>query len=161
MTGISGARGWEWVKKGVPVRVELGPRDIEKNTVFMARRDQPSSKKESMNREAFINEIPAILDNIQESIFNRADLYRKENTFEMDDKKQFYDLYQKASGFNNGAFIMAHWCGSDKCEKQLKDLSVTIRCIPATARQKTENVFIVVLPGQDGYCLQKHINYCL
>ena len=128
---IGGARGWEWVKKGVPVRVELGPRDIEKNCVFMARRDQSSSKKESMNREAFINEIPDILDNIQESIFNRAVRYRKENTFSMDDKKQFYALYQKASGFNNGAFVMAHWCGSDKCEETIKkDLSVTIRCIP-------------------------------
>ena len=84
-----------------------------------------------MNREAFINEIPDILDNIQESIFNRAVRYRKENTFSMDDKKQFYALYQKASGFNNGAFVMAHWCGSDKCEETIKkDLSVTIRCIP-------------------------------
>ncbi len=128
---IGGARGWEWVKKGVPVRIELGPRDIEKNCVFMARRDQPSSQKQSMDREAFISEIPAILDNIQESLFNRASLYRKENTFEMDDKKKFYDLYQKASGFNNGAFVMAHWCGSDKCEEAIKkDLSVTIRCIP-------------------------------
>ncbi len=139
---IGGARGWEWVKKGVPVRIELGPRDIEKNCVFMARRDQPSSKKESMNREDFISEIPAILDNIQETLFNRAGLYRKENTFEMDDKKKFYDLYQKASGFNNGAFVMAHWCGSDKCEETIKkDLSVTIRCIPFDS------------PTQEGKCI--------
>ena len=73
-----------------------------------------------MNREAFINEIPDILDNIQESIFNRAIRYRKENTIAMDDKKQFYDLYQKASGYHNGAFVMAHWCGSDKCEETIK-----------------------------------------
>ncbi|OGR20211.1 MAG: proline--tRNA ligase [Desulfobacula sp. RIFOXYA12_FULL_46_16] len=128
---IGGARGWDWVKKGVPVRIELGPRDIEKNSVFMARRDEPASKKTSMDREGFINEIPAILENIQESLFNRAIRYRKENTFAMDDKKQFYDLYQKASGYHNGAFVMAHWCGSDKCEETIKkDLSVTIRCIP-------------------------------
>ncbi len=128
---MGGARGWEWVKKGVPVRIELGPRDIEKNCVFMARRDEPSSKKQSLNRESFISEIAGILDNIQESIFNRAILYQKENTFEMDDKNKFYELFQKASGFNNGAFVMAHWCGSDKCEEMIKkDLSVTIRCIP-------------------------------
>jgi prolyl-tRNA synthetase len=84
-----------------------------------------------MDREAFISEIPAILENIQESLFNRAIRYRKENTFLMDDKKQFYDLYQKASGYDNGAFVMAHWCGADKCEETIKkDLSVTIRCIP-------------------------------
>ena len=135
---IGGARGWEWVKKGVPVRIELGPRDIEKNCVSMARRDQPSSKKASMNREAFISEIPAILENIQESIFNRAILYRKENTFQMDDKKKFYNLFEKASGYNNGAFVMAHWCGSDKCEEMIKkDLSVTIRCIPFDSPAET------------------------
>lgn len=128
---IGGARGWEWVKKGVPVRIELGPRDIEKNCVFMARRDQPASNKISMDREDFISQIPEILDQIQTSIFNRAILYRKENTFAMDDKKKFYDLFQNASGYHNGAFIMAHWCGSDKCEEMIKkDLSVTIRCIP-------------------------------
>jgi prolyl-tRNA synthetase len=128
---IGGARGWDWVKKGVPVRIELGPRDIEKNSVFMARRDEPASKKTSMDREAFISEIPAILENIQDSLFNKAVRYRKENTLAMDDKKQFYDLYQKASGYDNGAFVMAHWCGSDKCEETIKkDLSVTIRCIP-------------------------------
>jgi prolyl-tRNA synthetase len=84
-----------------------------------------------MNREVFISEIPTILDNIQETIFNRASLYRKENTIDMDDKKQFYDLYQTAAGYHNGAFVMAHWCGSEKCEEIIKkDLSVTIRCIP-------------------------------
>ena len=68
---IGGARGWDWVKKGVPVRVELGPRDIENNSVFMARRDQPSSQKQSMAREVFIGECPENLENIPELIFNR------------------------------------------------------------------------------------------
>ena len=128
---IGGARGWDWVKKGVPVRIELGPRDIAQNSVFMARRDEPSSKKQSMNREEFIDQITDILDNIQDNLFNRAKNYRKENTFEIDDKKAFYKLYQKAKGYDNGAFVMAHWCGSQKCEEKIKkDLSVTIRCIP-------------------------------
>jgi prolyl-tRNA synthetase len=128
---IGGARGWDWVKKGVPVRIELGPRDIEQNSVFMARRDQPANQKTSMNREKFINGITEILDNIQDTLFNRALAHRKENTFEIDDKKKFYKLYQKSSGYDNGAFVMSHWCGSDDCEETIKkDLSVTIRCIP-------------------------------
>ncbi|MCK5695937.1 MAG: proline--tRNA ligase [Desulfobacula sp.] len=128
---IGGARGWEWVKKGVPVRIELGPRDIEQNSVFMARRDEPSTQKQSMNREEFIDQITNILDNIQDNIFNRAKNHRKENTFEIDDKKAFYKLYKKAKGYNNGGFVMAHWCGSQECEEKIKkDLSVTIRCIP-------------------------------
>jgi prolyl-tRNA synthetase len=128
---IGGARGWKWIKKGVPVRIELGQRDIEQNSVFMARRDEASTQKQSMNREEFIDRITDILDSIQDNIFNRAKNYRKENTFEIDDKKAFYKLYKKAKGYNNGAFVMAHWCGSEKCEEKIKkDLSVTIRCIP-------------------------------
>ena len=128
---IGGTRGWDWVKKGVPVRIELGPRDIEKNCVFMARRDEPANQKQSMNREEFIDQITDILENIQENLFNRAVNHQKENTFEIDDKKEFYKLYKKTKGYHNGAFVMAHWCGSGKCEEKIKnDLSVTIRCIP-------------------------------
>ncbi len=137
---IGGARGWDWVKKGIPVRIELGPRDIENNSVFMARRDE--SKKQSMNREDFIDQITDILDNMQDNLFNRAVNRRKENTFEIDEKKEFYKLYKKSKGFNNGAFVMAHWCGSDTCEADIKkDLSVTIRCIPFDS------------PIEEGHCI--------
>ncbi len=128
---IGGARGWEWVKKGVPLRIELGPRDIENNAVFMARRDRASNQKESMDREEFISRVVDILDNIQDNLFNRAISYQKENTFDIDEKEAFYELYQNAGGFDNGAFVRAHWCGSDECEATIKkELSVTIRCIP-------------------------------
>ncbi|NOX33555.1 MAG: proline--tRNA ligase [Deltaproteobacteria bacterium] len=139
---IGGARGWDWVKKGVPVRIELGPRDIAQNSVFMARRDEASNKKQSMNREEFIKKITDILDNIQDNLFNRAVNFRKENTFEIDDQKEFYKLYEKSRGCNNGAFVMAHWCGSQKCEEKIKkDLSVTIRCIPFDS------------PTEEGHCI--------
>ena len=139
---IGGARGWDWVKKGIPVRIELGPRDIEQNSVFMARRDRPANAKESMNREEFISQITDILDHIQETLFNRAMAYQKENTFEMDDKNKFRKLFQKAKGYNNGAFVRAHWCGSDDCEALIKkELSVTIRCIPFDS------------PTEDGQCI--------
>jgi prolyl-tRNA synthetase len=130
------------VKKGVPVRIELGPRDIEKNCVFMARRDEPSTQKQSMNREDFIDQITDILDNIQDNLFNRAVKRRKENTFEIDDKKEFYKLYKNTRGYHNGAFVMAHWCGSEECEEKIKkELSVTIRCIPFDS------------PTQEGKCI--------
>ena len=128
---IGGARGWDWVKKGIPVRIELGPRDIEQNTVFMARRDLPPNQKQSIDRETFVSGITDLLDDIQNTLFDRALQFRKDNTQDLDDKKAFYKLYRKAKGYNNGAFVMAHWCGSDECEQKIKsDLSVTIRCIP-------------------------------
>ena len=126
---IGGARGWEWVKKGIPVRIELGPRDIENNAVFMARRD--TNKKAGMDRSEFIDTVCDILDDIQNTLFQRALEYREENTFSIDDTKEFYTLYKEAKGYTNGAFVMAHWCGSGDCEEKIKkDLSVTIRCIP-------------------------------
>lgn len=128
---IGGARGWDWVKKGIPVRIELGPRDIKNNRVFMARRDEAFDQKHAITRDKFIRGITDILDSIQETLFNRAINYQKENTFEIDDKKEFYKLYKKSKGFHNGAFVLSHWCGSENCEAQIKkDLSVTIRCIP-------------------------------
>ena len=107
---IGGARGWEWVKKGIPVRVELGPRDIENNTVFMARRD--TGEKKGVNRDEFVQTIADILDDIQNNLFQRAQAFRETNTLSIDEKDKFYDLYQKAKGYNNGAFVLAHWCGS-------------------------------------------------
>ncbi|PIE69842.1 MAG: proline--tRNA ligase [Deltaproteobacteria bacterium] len=128
---IGGARGWEWVKKGIPVRVEIGPKDMEKKSVFMARRDLPVSEKTSMNRDEFISTIGDILDSIQQNLFDRALEYQKKHTFHINEKEKFYQLYENASGFDNGAFVMAHWCGNGQCEETIKnDLSVTIRCIP-------------------------------
>ncbi len=137
---IGGARGWDWVKKGIPVRIELGPRDIENNAVFMARRD--TGKKTSMGRDEFVNTITDTLDDIQNTLFQRALAYKEENTFSIDDKDEFYALYKKAKGYNNGAFVNAHWCGSGECEEKIKkDLSVTIRCIPFDS------------PDEDGACI--------
>ncbi|MEH0022151.1 MAG: proline--tRNA ligase [Desulfobacter sp.] len=137
---IGGARGWEWVKKGIPVRIELGPRDIENNSVFMARRD--TNKKSGMDRSQFVDTITDILDDIQNTLFERALKYREDNTFSIDDKDAFYALYKKAKGYHNGAFVMSHWCGDGKCEEKIKkDLSVTIRCIPFDS------------PDEEGACI--------
>lgn len=132
---IGGARGWDWVKKGIPLRIELGERDIDNNSVFMARRD--TGKKQAMDREDFVSSVTDLLDNIQETLFQRALAFQRKNTFTIDHKKEFYDLYQTAKGYDNGAFVLSHWCGSAACEEQIKkDLSVTIRCIPFDSPQE-------------------------
>jgi prolyl-tRNA synthetase len=126
---IGGARGWDWVKKGIPVRIELGPRDIDNNSVFMARRD--TNEKKPLDRDAFINGIADLLDDIQETLFQRAVKFRADHSLSIDSNKAFYKLFTKAKGYENGAFVYAHWCGSKACEEKIKkDLSVTIRCIP-------------------------------
>jgi prolyl-tRNA synthetase len=131
---IGGARGWDWIKKGIPLRVEIGPRDIAENSVYVGRRDKAPNEKSAFNRDQFVAEITEILDEIQESIFQRALAYREEHTLDIEDKKTFYEFFTPRDENKpeiHGGFAVSGWCGSDECESKLKDdLAVTIRCIP-------------------------------
>ena len=131
---IGGARGWDWIKKGIPVRVEIGPRDIANNSVFMGRRDKQHQDRTSVNRDEFIKNIPQILDEIQESLYDKALNFRKSNTLEIDDKGEFYAYFTPMNQEKpeiHGGFAVSPWCGSAGCEDKIKeDLTVTIRCIP-------------------------------
>ena len=129
-----GVKNWEWIKKGVPVRVEIGPRDLEKNSVEVSRRDQPVKSKESMSMEEFVKRAPEILDSIQKNLYERAKKFRDDNTRAIDSKKDFYDFFTPKNSAKpeiHGGFALAHWNGSREVEDQIKnDLKVTIRCIP-------------------------------
>lgn len=131
---IGGARGWDWIKKGIPLRVEVGPRDIADNSVYVGRRDKGPQEKESFKRDRFIREITNILDEIQKTLFERALSLRKEHTEVIDSQKNFYKFFTPKNQEKpeiHGGFALSHWCGSDECESKIKeDLSVTIRCLP-------------------------------
>lgn len=140
---IGGARGWDWIKKGIPVRVEIGPRDIEDNSVFMARRDKGHKEKVSIKKDTFIQEIPNILNDIQKNLFDRASAYTHEHTVAIDDTSEFTSFFtpeDKDKPEIHGGFALAHWCGRDECELKIKeDLSVTIRCIPFNSEHDNGN----------------------
>ena len=129
-----GARGWDWIKKGIPLRVEIGPRDIADNSVFVGRRDRDPKEQESIKRDRFIGEITSILDEIHNTIFQRALSYKEENTISIENNKEFYEFFTPANQGKpeiHGGFALADWCESDTCELKIKDdLGVTIRCIP-------------------------------
>jgi prolyl-tRNA synthetase len=72
---IGGARGWDWIKKGIPLRVEIGPRDIAQDSVFVGRRDKAHNEKVSLKTEQFVAELSNILDEIQGNLFARAAAY--------------------------------------------------------------------------------------
>jgi prolyl-tRNA synthetase len=137
---IGGARGWDWIKKGIPVRVEIGPRDMAEDSVFVGRRDRSHRDKTAMKREAFIAQLTDILDDIQNQVFQRACRYRDEHTRQVDDRKDFYDWFTPKNQDKpeiHGGFAMSHWCGNEACESKIKtDLNVTIRCIPLDARRE-------------------------
>jgi len=125
-----GARGWEWVKKGIPLRAEIGPKDMANDSVFLGRRDKAPREKTGMKKDALLGGLCELLDEIQDTYFQRAKAFMAANTLEIDDKKAFYEFYKSRNGIHGG-FALSHWCGNDGCEAKIKeDLSVTIRCIP-------------------------------
>ncbi len=129
-----GAKNWEWIKKGVPLRVEIGPRDLEKGSVVLSRRDQEVKAKESMPMDELIARAPEILTSVQDSLYARAKKFRDENTRVINSKKDFYDFFTPENPEKpgiHGGFALAHWNGSREVEEQIKnDLKVTIRVIP-------------------------------
>jgi prolyl-tRNA synthetase len=129
-----GVKNWEWIKKGVPIRVEIGPRDLERNAVAVSRRDQPIKSKESTSIQEFAAEIPEMLMSIQKNLYDRAQKFQEENTRVIKSRKDFYDFFtakNPAKPEIHGGFALAHWNGSREIEEQIKDdLKVTIRAIP-------------------------------
>jgi prolyl-tRNA synthetase len=129
-----GVKNWEWIKKGVPLRVELGPRDLESGNVALSRRDQPVKTKEFIPREQLVRRAVELLDSIQQSLFERAMQFRDAHTRLIDSKDEFYDFFTAKNSAKpeiHGGFALGHWNGSREVEEQIKnDLKVTIRCIP-------------------------------
>jgi prolyl-tRNA synthetase len=122
-----GEKTWGWVKKGIPIRLEIGPRDMEKDSVFMARRDKGHNEKESVDRSQFIENVTTILDEMQQGLFDKALARREAATQTIDDKDSFYKHFE---GDGTG-FVYAHFCGDSAVENEIKaDLKVTLRCVP-------------------------------
>jgi len=129
-----GVKNWEWIKKGVPVRVELGPRDIEKRSVAVTRRDRGPKDKEFVPKEDFIRDIGETLQSVQDTLLERATRFRDANMMEIDSMDQFVKFFTPENTGRpeiHGGFALCHWEGSNEDEERLaKDYKVTIRCIP-------------------------------
>ncbi len=146
-----GVKNWEWIKKGVPVRIEIGPRDLEKDSVTVSRRDQPVKAKELMAMEEFIQRAPDILMSIQKNLYERAKKFRDDNTRKIDNKEDFYEFFTPKNSAKpeiHGGFALAHWNGSREIEEKIKeDLKVTIRCIPPGDRAEASRCIFTGKPS--------------
>jgi prolyl-tRNA synthetase len=129
-----GLKNWEWIKKGVPLRVELGPRDLEAGTVAVSRRDQAVKAREFLPIPELVKRATDLLDSIQHNLFERAKQFRDLHTRVIDSKEEFYDFFTPKNSSKpeiHGGFALAHWNGSREVEERIKnDLKVTIRVIP-------------------------------
>ena len=126
--------GWkfaEWELRGVPVRLEVGPKDIEKGQVMLARRD--TREKLAMPMGEIVPGIRGLLDDIQRSLLDRARAFRDQSTIRVDDYERFKQVMEGRPGF-----VIAPWCGSAECETQIKtDTQATIRNMPLDAPAAT------------------------
>ena len=124
--------GWKFAEyelKGVPVRLGLGMRDLENGTIEVARRD--TLTKESQPLDGIVGHVALLLDEIQQSIYQKALKFREENTFRVDTWDEFKEQIEK------GGFILAHWDGTTETEEKIKDeTKATIRCIPLGAPEE-------------------------
>ncbi|MED5434194.1 MAG: proline--tRNA ligase [Candidatus Neomarinimicrobiota bacterium] len=114
----------EWEMKGAPIRLEIGLRDIEKNSTMVFRRD--NGEKQEVNKNELVVEIPILLNQIQQALFSQALKFRDDNTYSVTSYDEFKDLIKKNSGF-----IKCGWDGDAKTEQAIKDeTKATIRVIP-------------------------------
>jgi prolyl-tRNA synthetase len=124
--------GWKFAEyelRGVPIRLGMGMRDLDNGSIEVARRDNLT--KESRPLEGIVDHVKALLDEIQENIYQRALKFREDNTFRVDTWDQFKDQIER------GGFILAHWDGTAETEEKIKDeTKATIRCIPLDAPEE-------------------------
>lgn len=119
----SGFKFAEWELKGVPVRVAMGPKDLQNDTAEVVRRDTLS--KESMPLEGLAQHIVALMDDIQENIYKKALAFRESHTYKVDTYEEFKKRIEE------GGFLLCHWDGSRETEEKIKEeTKATIRCIP-------------------------------
>jgi prolyl-tRNA synthetase len=128
-----GAKFAEYELKGVPIRIAIGNRDLENNTVEVARRD--TLEKQTVSQDTIVDFVSNLLEEIQENLYNKAISYRKEHTTEVTTFDEFKDVIE-----NKGGFVSAHWDGTEDTEDKIKNLTkATIRCIPNDAKDEIGN----------------------
>jgi prolyl-tRNA synthetase len=121
--------GWkfnEWEMKGVPLRMEIGPRDVAANNVVIARRNKGPKEKLTVSIDGIEATIQNLLEEIQQAMFDAALAFREENSHKVDSYDEFKQAVEE-----KGGFLYAHWCGDSECEQKVQDeTKATIRCIP-------------------------------
>ena len=136
--------GWKFAEyefKGVPVRIAIGPRDLQNESVELARRD--TRTKEIVKQTDLVAKVEVLMKEIQENLYNKAFAFRKENMHTVDS----YDDFKKS--VEKGGFILAHWDGTADTEEKIKEeTKATIRCIPLDAKKESGKCILTGKPSE-------------
>ncbi|MBT8294949.1 MAG: proline--tRNA ligase [Gramella sp.] len=137
--------GWKFAQyelQGVPVRLAIGPKDLEKGTVELARRD--TLTKEFVNKDEVVDKVKGLMTEIQDSLFAKAKEYRDTHITEVDSFDDFKKVLKE-----KGGFISAHWDGTPETENKIKDLTkATIRCIPFDRKEEAGDCVLTGNPSK-------------
>jgi len=138
--------GWkfnEYEMKGIPVRIELGPKDIEKDQVVLVRRD--TGDKEFVALKDLKQRLPELLDEVQKNLYNKALAHRDEKTNTATTMDEFKDVLE-----TKGGFVRAMWCGDDACEEKIQEeTTATSRCIPFEGESVSDTCICCDKPAQE------------
>ena len=141
-----GEKSWSWIKKGVPIRIEIGLREIEADRLGLLRRDRPHKEAKPFARSDLPREIPQILQEIQDGLLQRALGFREANTVRIDSRDEFFRFFSSETG---GGFALCHWNEDPEIEKMVKEeLNVTIRCIPHHMEEEKGRCIFTQEPSQ-------------
>ncbi len=136
--------GWkfnEYELKGVPVRLAIGPRDVENNTIELARRD--TLEKEMIPGSEIVEKVVSLMDEIQKNLYKKALDFRTKNTTEVDSYDEFKEVLE-----DKGGFILAHWDGTVETENRIKnETKATIRCIPLEGEKEEGTCMVTGKPS--------------
>jgi prolyl-tRNA synthetase len=144
-----GEKKWYHVKRGVPLRIEVGPKDLAKDAVFLARRD--TGEQQSVGREELLSQIVRMLDEMQNNLFTRAQQMREAHTVEIDSEQAFRKYFTPKDAENpeiHGGFAMCYFASEEAVQPLLDELKVTIRCIPLADNDRPGKCFLTGLPAE-------------
>ncbi len=120
---------WQWIKKGVPLLLEIGARDVSNRAVSILARHRPPRGYQQIPRDQFLARVGSMLDEIQKTYFNEASERMRANIHrDIADFKAFEDHFR---GEGLSGFVIAKWCEGSECEERIKELAVSIRCLPS------------------------------
>ncbi len=130
----AGEKGWAWIKKGVPIKIELGPRDVEAGTCIVTIRDDVSLAKRSMATADLVGSIETLLSSFQRRLFEQAVQFRKQHTrtdiSSFEELRDFFTPNNEEEPEIHGGFVVAKWSEDGASEEMLKELKITIRGLP-------------------------------
>lgn len=138
--------GWkfnEYEMKGIPVRIEMGPKDIEKDQVVLARRD--TGEKEFVSLADLEKRLPELLDEVQQNLYDKALAHRNDKTTSVKTMDEFKEVLE-----TKGGFLKAMWCGDEACEEKIQEeTTATSRCIPFEQEKLTDTCVCCSKPAKE------------